>query len=61
MSGAMKGDNGKPVQAGGSILALSIILGAVGGVLAGQPSIGFLLGLVVGLAVALLLWLRGRG
>jgi len=47
-------------RAGGSILALSIIAGAVGGIILGQPSIGFLVGLAVGVAVAAALWLRDR-
>ena len=47
-------------RAGGSILALSIIAGAVGGIILGQPSIGFLVGLAVGAAIAAALWLRDR-
>ena len=47
-------------QAGGSILAASIIAGVVGGIIAGQPSIGFLVGTAVGAAIAILLWLRDR-
>ena len=47
-------------RAGGSILALSIIAGAVGGIILGQPSIGFLVGLAVGTAIAAALWLHDR-
>ena len=47
-------------RAGGSILALSIIAGAVGGIILGQPSIGFLAGAAAGILIALLLWLRDR-
>ena len=47
-------------QAGGSILAASIIAGVVGGIIAGQPSIGFLVGTGTGVLIALLLWLRDR-
>ena len=43
-------------EAAGSLLAISIIAGVVGGVVAGQPSIGFLAGLGVGLALMLLIW-----
>ena len=48
-------------QAGGSVLAGAIILGVIGGILAGQPSIGFLAGAGLGVLAALLLWLRDRG
>lgn len=47
-------------RAGGSILAGSIIAGTVGGVIVGQPSIGFLAGTGVGIVIALALWLRDR-
>ena len=41
-------------QAGGFILAASIIAGVVGGIVIGQPSIGFLVGAAAGLLVATL-------
>ena len=47
-------------QAVGSLLAASIIAGVVGGVVAGQPSIGFLVGTGAGTILALLWWLRDR-
>ena len=47
-------------QAGGSILALSILAGTVAGVIVNQSSIGFLIGLAAGLALAALLWLKDR-
>jgi hypothetical protein len=47
-------------QAGGSILALSILAGTVAGVIVNQSSIGFLVGLATGLALAALLWLKDR-
>ena len=47
-------------MAGGALLAASILAGVVGGSLAGQPSIGFLAGLGVGLLLAVLVWLRAR-
>jgi hypothetical protein len=50
----------KTGQAGGSLLAAAIISGTVGGVVLGQPSIGFLAGLGLGAIVALLLWLKER-
>lgn len=47
-------------QAAGSVLAISIIAGAVAGVIVGQPSIGFLVGLAAGVLIALLFWLNDR-
>lgn len=47
-------------SAGGFPIAMGAIGGAVLGVLAGQPSIGFLAGLALGIAAAVAIWLRGR-
>lgn len=47
-------------MAGGSLLAFGMIAGVVTGTLCGQPSIGFLVGLGVGAALALLVWWRAR-
>jgi LytS/YehU family sensor histidine kinase len=47
-------------QAGGSILAISIIAGTVAGVIVGQPSIGFLIGTGAGVLLATLFWLNDR-
>ncbi len=47
-------------QAGGSILAISIIAGTVAGVIVGQPSIGFLVGTAAGLLLLILFWLHER-
>jgi uncharacterized membrane protein len=47
-------------QAGGSILAISIIAGTVAGVIVGQPSIGFLVGAATGLLLLVLFWLHER-
>jgi hypothetical protein len=47
-------------MAGGAPLALLIIAGPiVAGLLGYSPSIGFLVGLGLGLAIALLIWLSG--
>ena len=51
---------GKGTQAGGSLLAISIIVGTVAGAIAGEPSMGFVGGLGVGVLIAVLLWLRDR-
>lgn len=47
-------------QAGGSLLALSILAGTFIGAVYRQSSIGFLIGLFVGLALLLLVYLRNR-
>ena len=46
--------------AGGSLLALSIILGSVGGAVLGQSSLGFLVGAGVGVLLLLLVWFLSR-
>ncbi len=56
--------NSKPAPiAGGALLALSLIVGSVIGVTRGQPSVGFLGGLGVGIALVLIIALidRARG
>jgi uncharacterized membrane protein len=50
----------KATRSGGALLALSLLAGAVIGVFAGQPSIGFLAGAGVGLALLTLIWLLDR-
>jgi hypothetical protein len=47
-------------SAGGFPLAIGAIGGTVVGVIAGQPSIGFLAGIALGGAVAVAIWLKGR-
>jgi hypothetical protein len=53
-------DKGGYTQAGGFILAASIIAGSVAGTIMGQSSIGFLVGTGAGLLLALLVWLIDR-
>ncbi|MFN3944716.1 MAG: hypothetical protein ACK4K7_07290 [Allosphingosinicella sp.] len=50
-------------RSGGSFLAISIIVGAIAGTIAGQPSIGFMTGLGVGLLILGLIywWDRKNG
>jgi hypothetical protein len=60
MEQRMNGRSNKGAQAGGSILAGCIIAGVIGGVILGQPSIGFLVGTGLGILIAILLWLRDR-
>ena len=57
---AVNGSRGKFPRAGGALLAGAILLGVVGGTWAGEPSIGFLAGLGVGLALVAGLWLAER-
>lgn len=45
----------------GAIIALLTLAGAIGGGLLGQPSIGLLTGIGLGIVAAVLLWLRERG
>ena len=54
-------DSGKQrPRGGGAIIAGAIIAGVVTGILAGQPSIGFLAGAALGILAAILLYLRDR-
>ena len=50
----------RPANAGGFIIAASLLLGTIIGLVFGQPSIGFLAGLAFGSAIAVILWLRDR-
>ena len=53
-------DDKRTQKAGGFILAVSIIAGAVGGTVAGQATVGFLVGLGAGVLLALLIWWKDR-
>jgi hypothetical protein len=53
-------DSGRYTQAGGAILAIAIIAGAVAGTMAGQSTIGLLVGTAAGILLALLIWLNDR-
>jgi hypothetical protein len=55
----MSNDRKDPTGAG-AIIAFLIIGGAITGGLMGQPSIGLLAGVALGVLIALLLWLRDR-
>lgn len=46
--------------AGGFLLCIAVLTGAVTGVFLGQPSIGFLVGIGVGLTIAVAIWLLDR-
>ena len=53
-------NKGRYTQAGGSILAISIIAGTVAGIIVRQPSIGFLVGTAAGILLAFLFWQHDR-
>ena len=50
----------RPASAGGAPIALGAIGGAAIGFVVRQPTICFLVGLGLGILVALLIWWRGR-
>jgi uncharacterized membrane protein (UPF0136 family) len=50
---------GRPPLGSGAPLAFLIVAGAIVGGLMGQPTIGLLAGLALGVAIAVALWLRG--
>lgn len=56
----MEDHSRRTTLAGGILLAGAILLGVAGGVVAGQPSLGFLAGLGLGLLSMAALWLRDR-
>ena len=46
--------------AGGFLLCVAVLAGALTGVFLGQPSIGILIGAGIGLTIATLIWLLDR-
>lgn len=46
--------------AGGFPIAAGVLAGTIGGLIAGQPTIGFLAGLATGVAIAVAIWLVDR-
>jgi uncharacterized membrane protein len=56
------GQQGQPgsSRAGGAIIAVSVIVGAIAGTVAGEASAGVLIGLAAGVILALALWLKDR-
>ena len=47
-------------RAGGALVAAAILIGVLAGIVFRQPSIGFLIGLGVGLMLLLAVWLVDR-
>ena len=56
----MASPSDRPTAAGGFPIAAGALLGTIGGLVAGQPTIGFLAGLATGVGIAVLIWLRDR-
>ncbi|MBA3677047.1 MAG: hypothetical protein H0W74_06530 [Sphingosinicella sp.] len=50
----------RATKAGGFLLAASILIGTLAGAFVRQTSIGFLVGVGVGIALTLLIWLSDR-
>jgi hypothetical protein len=50
----------RPTIGGGAPIALAVLLGTIIGVVVGQPPIGFLAGLAIGVVAALLIWRSNR-
>lgn len=57
---AMARNKGKEPTGMGALIALLIMAGAIIGGIMGQPSLGLLVGLAIGIAAALAMWLRER-
>lgn len=50
----------RPSAAGGVLIAVGAIVGAVIGVARQQPTLGLIVGIAIGAALAVLIWLRDR-
>ncbi|MFS0771657.1 hypothetical protein [Sphingomonas sp. 1P08PE] len=53
-------DPRRPNAAGGPLIAIGALLGAAIGFAFGEATPGFLIGLLVGIAGAVLIWMRDR-
>lgn len=51
----------KPPTGAGAIIAFLVMFGTIGGGILGQPSVGLLSGLGLGVLIAVILWWRERG
>jgi phage-related minor tail protein len=49
-----------PQRGGGIFIAFGLVAGAIGGMVAGEPSMGLLAGLGIGVSAAILLAVRDR-
>jgi hypothetical protein len=53
-------ENSRPRLAGGIFIALGLLIGAIAGIAMNQPSAGMVVGLGVGSAIAIVIWLQDR-
>lgn len=53
--------NSSSPAGGGVMIAGGAVLGTIVGLVLGQPTLGMLSGLAIGVAIALAIWLVGRG
>ena len=56
----MAAENDKGPLAGGCLMCIALLAGALAGIYLGQPSIGVLAGFGTGLALLILIWLWDR-
>lgn len=56
----MANSSSRSPMAGGFLLAISLISGGVIGTIAGEPSLGFVLGIAVGVALTIGIWAFDR-
>jgi hypothetical protein len=50
----------RPTQAGGCLLAMSILIGLTFGIATGEPTKGALIGTAAGILLAVAIWLTDR-
>lgn len=53
-------DPDRSTAAGGCLIAAAVLIGVVAGLIAHQPTIGFLIGLAGGIVAAIAVWLIDR-
>ncbi len=55
-----KNESSQPRLAGGIFIAVGLLVGAIGGVALDQPSAGMVIGMGVGAALAMAVWILDR-
>lgn len=53
-------ENSRPRLAGGIFIALGLLIGVIGGIAMNEPSAGMVVGLAIGSAIAVIIWLSDR-
>ncbi|WP_298667768.1 hypothetical protein [uncultured Sphingomonas sp.] len=56
----MPDKSSRPTAAGGFLIAIGVLGGAIIGFVLGQPTIGLLIGLTLAIAASVAMWLRDR-